>query len=155
MIATWGQLVHQLQRMRPFAEELVRLSLLYLNAMEEKKREKLNKNKRDEQDARDQAEFDKLAEIAYGTTEFVIDGDYEYIGLRSGSGAMYLNSIEITWVTEEVEETESYILSVSNAGWATLFLDFNAAIPADVDALPDRRSHRLRARCPSDADSIR
>ena len=74
---------------------------------------------------------DKLAEIACGTTEFVIEGDYEYIGLRSGSGAMYLNSIEITWVEEE---PESYTLTVTDAGYATLFLDFNAAIPADVEA---------------------
>ena len=70
---------------------------------------------------------DKLAEIACGTTEFVIEGDYEYIGLRSGSGAMYLNSIEITWV---VEEPESYTLTVTDAGYATLFLDFPATIPA-------------------------
>ena len=77
---------------------------------------------------------DKLAVIVCGTTEFVIEGDYEYIGLRSGSGAMYLNSIEITWVTEEVEETESYTLAVGETGYATLYLDFAAAIPADVDA---------------------
>ena len=30
--------------------------------------------------------------------------------------------------------TKSYTLSVGTAGWATLFLDFNAAIPADVEA---------------------
>ena len=74
---------------------------------------------------------DKLAAIPFGTLEFVIDGDYEYIGLRSGSGAMYLNSVEITWVEEE---PESYTLTVTDAGYATLFLDFNAAIPADVKA---------------------
>ena len=74
---------------------------------------------------------DKLAEIACGTTEFIIEGDYEYIGLRSGSGAMYLNSIEITWVEEE---PESYTLTVTDAGYATLFLDFAAAIPANVEA---------------------
>ena len=72
---------------------------------------------------------DKLAKVTCGTTEFVIEGDYEYIGLRSGSGAMYLNSVEITWVEEE-----SYTLSVTAAGWATLCLDFAAAIPTDVEA---------------------
>ena len=39
-----------------------------------------------------------LGTIVYGTsTELVIDGDYEYIGLRSNSGAMYLTSVSITW----------------------------------------------------------
>ena len=42
----------------------------------------------------------KLGSIKYGTsTELVISGDYEYIGLRSASGAMYLTEIEITWET--------------------------------------------------------
>ena len=36
-------------------------------------------------------------------------------------------------VTEETAE-ESYTLTVTDAGYATLFLDFNAAIPADVKA---------------------
>ena len=40
----------------------------------------------------------KLGSIKYGTsTELTIEGDYEYIGLRSNSGAMYLTSISITW----------------------------------------------------------
>ena len=40
----------------------------------------------------------KLGSIKKGTsTELTIDGDYEYIGLRSNSGAMYLTSISITW----------------------------------------------------------
>ena len=40
----------------------------------------------------------KLGSITYGTsTELEITGDYEYIGLRSNSGAMYLASVTITW----------------------------------------------------------
>ena len=40
----------------------------------------------------------KLGSIVYGTsTELEITGDYEYIGLRSKSGAMYLTSVTITW----------------------------------------------------------
>lgn len=40
----------------------------------------------------------KLGSIVYGTsTELVIEGDYEYIGLRSNSSAMYLEEIKITW----------------------------------------------------------
>ncbi|MBR4966707.1 MAG: chitobiase/beta-hexosaminidase C-terminal domain-containing protein, partial [Bacteroidaceae bacterium] len=30
-------------------------------------------------------------------TDIEVDGDYEYIGLRSNSGAMYINEINITW----------------------------------------------------------
>lgn len=42
----------------------------------------------------------KLGSIKCGTsTELVISGDYEFIGLRSNSGAMYLTEIEITWDT--------------------------------------------------------
>ena len=95
---------------------------------------------------------DKLAEIACGTTEFVIEGDYEYIGLRSGSGAMYLNSIEITWVEEEepVAETwssfyaafpvaipegiEAYIVTAANAGYVTLTQIYNA-VPASTGVI--------------------
>ena len=40
----------------------------------------------------------KLGSITYGTsTELEITGDYEYIGLRSKDGAMYLDSVTITW----------------------------------------------------------
>ncbi|MBO7192723.1 MAG: chitobiase/beta-hexosaminidase C-terminal domain-containing protein [Bacteroidaceae bacterium] len=96
---------------------------------------------------------DKLAEIACGTTEFIIEGDYEYIGLRSGSGAMYLNSIEITWVEEEEEpvaETwssfyaafpvaipegvEAYIVTAANAGYVTLTQIYNA-VPANTGVI--------------------
>lgn len=40
----------------------------------------------------------KIGSIICGTsTELVIEGDYPYIGIRSKSGALYLNSITITW----------------------------------------------------------
>lgn len=39
-----------------------------------------------------------LGTIVNGTsTELEIDGDYEYIGMRSSSSAMYIDEIEITW----------------------------------------------------------
>ena len=39
-----------------------------------------------------------IGEIVNGTsTELVVEGDYEYIGLRSKNGAMYLSEIKITW----------------------------------------------------------
>lgn len=45
----------------------------------------------------------KLGTIVCGTsTELDINGDYEYIGLRSNSGAMYLSEIKITWSTGSV-----------------------------------------------------
>lgn len=48
----------------------------------------------------------KLGSIVKGTsTELTITGEYEYIGLRSNSGAMYLTSITIEW---ESGETVSY-----------------------------------------------
>ena len=47
----------------------------------------------------------KLGSIVYGTsTELTIEGEYEYIGLRSNSGAMYLTSISITWDASNVVE---------------------------------------------------
>ena len=40
----------------------------------------------------------KIGSIVYGTsTELTISGDYTFVGLRSNSGAMYLDKIEITW----------------------------------------------------------
>ncbi len=43
-----------------------------------------------------------IGTIVYGeTTAFTIPSGYSYIGLRSASGAMYLNSISITWANED------------------------------------------------------
>ena len=43
----------------------------------------------------------KIGSIVKGTsTELTISGDYEYIGFRSNSGALYLTSVSITWVSE-------------------------------------------------------
>ena len=39
-----------------------------------------------------------LGTIEYGsTTELTVSGSYEYVGVRSSSGALYLNSITFTW----------------------------------------------------------
>lgn len=44
----------------------------------------------------------KLGSIVKGTsTELIITDDYEFIGLRSNSNAMYITSIEITWDNSE------------------------------------------------------
>lgn len=53
----------------------------------------------------------KLGSIVCGTsTELVVEGDYEYIALRSKSGAMYITSIEVEWTVEssDVEINETY-----------------------------------------------
>lgn len=50
---------------------------------------------------------EKLGSIAYGETTFVISGQYEYIGVRSNSGALYLDSIEFTWTDESYEGSTS------------------------------------------------
>ncbi len=43
----------------------------------------------------------KIGSITYGTsTELTISDDYEYIGIRSNSGALYLTSVTITWSTD-------------------------------------------------------
>ena len=52
----------------------------------------------------------KIGSIAYGTSTILnISDDYEYIGIRSNSGALYLDSIVIDWV-------ESYSYTYSNVG---------------------------------------
>ena len=61
---------------------------------------------------------EKLGSIVCGTsTELVIERDFKYIGLRSNSGAMYLQSITITW-EKEVEATEltAPVISISGVG---------------------------------------
>lgn len=51
----------------------------------------------------------KLGSIVYGTsTELAIEGDYEYIGIRSASGALYLTSISIDWETGTPTTYDNY-----------------------------------------------
>ncbi len=52
-----------------------------------------------------------LGSITKGTsTELTITGDYEYIGIRSGYGALYLNSISIYWVNGTPDTYSAYTL---------------------------------------------
>ena len=44
-----------------------------------------------------------LGSIKNGTTELVIEGDYEYIGFRSNDGALYLDEVQIEWKGGEQE----------------------------------------------------
>ena len=68
----------------------------------------------------------KLGSIVNGTsTKLTITGDYTYIGIRSKSGAMYLNSITIDWETGTPATYSAYcttvpaVIDVTAAGWAT------------------------------------
>ncbi len=75
----------------------------------------------------------KLGSITGGasrSTELTISGDYKYIGVRSNSGALYLNSIEIIW---EVEPA-SYTLAVGETRYSTLSLGYDATIPQGAKA---------------------
>ncbi len=54
-----------------------------------------------------------LGTIVKGTsTELTISGDYEYVGLRSASGAMYLTSISITWENSTPASYSDYCTTV-------------------------------------------
>ena len=55
-----------------------------------------------------------IGSIVYGTgTELTISGDYEYIGLRSNSGAMYLENISIDWTTGTPDTYSGYCTTVA------------------------------------------
>lgn len=56
----------------------------------------------------------KLGSILNGTTTFEIAGDYEYIGLRSNSGAIYLTEIQIVWETTGGEGTTKTVYAESD-----------------------------------------
>ena len=45
----------------------------------------------------DNSKGTKIGSISMGTTSLTVTGDYRYIGVRSNSGALYMNSLTITW----------------------------------------------------------
>ena len=70
----------------------------------------------------------KIGSIVCGTsTELVIEGDYEYIGLRSNSAAMYIESIAIEWTTTAADEGGTEVTT-------TTYSDSAFAIRCAVDA---------------------
>ncbi|MBQ2794009.1 MAG: Ig-like domain-containing protein [Clostridia bacterium] len=76
-----------------------------------------------------------LGEIVYGTsTTLTISGDYEYIGLRSASGAMYLTDISIEWEPDGAGETVQKTVC-SDSQFAFRF-GVNAGI-ADIEGVTD------------------
>lgn len=72
-----------------------------------------------------------LGTIVCGTsTELVIDGNYPYIGIRSNSGALYLNSVSITWETGSSEPApNTYTVSCATVSGGTL-----SATPSKAEA---------------------
>lgn len=59
---------------------------------------------------------------------FVIEGDYAFIGLRSNDGAIYLNSITITW-EQEGGATEEVTVNLAD-GFGTLYNANALTVPA-------------------------
>ena len=78
----------------------------------------------------------KIGSIKKGTTELVLTGDYAFIGIRSNSGALYLEEINITWEstndsTSGTEQKEVY----KNSEFAFRFaVDASLVNIADVDS---------------------
>ncbi len=53
---------------------------------------------------------DLLGTIVCGTsTELTITADYEFVGFRSNSGAMYLEKVQIVWETEDQPQDKYYV----------------------------------------------
>ena len=73
----------------------------------------------------------KIGTIVCGTSdELVIDGDYPYIGIRSNSGALYLNSVSITWESGSSEPApDTYSVSCETVTGGTL-----SATPSKAEA---------------------
>ena len=66
----------------------------------------------------------KLGSIKCGTsTELVITGDYKFIGMRSNSSAMYIDKIEITWVSGNGGSTPEPATPVLSINPTTLSFD--------------------------------
>ena len=80
-----------------------------------------------------------IGTIVNGTsTELTITGDYEYVGLRSASGAMYLTSISIDWETGTPDTYSGYCTAIvepytiPSSGLGT----YCSQYPLDLDELP-------------------
>ena len=71
----------------------------------------------------------KLGSIDYGTTELEITGNYAYIGVRSKSGALYMNKLSITWISTVYSAYCTTIaapsVTISDAKYATFVPNTN------------------------------
>ncbi len=75
-----------------------------------------------------------LGTIVCGTsTELTINGDYEYIGMRSASGAMYLNEIQITWSAGSAANYTSFITSCCQSPAVVTVTPADASLELNID----------------------
>ncbi len=75
-----------------------------------------------------------LGTIVKGTsTELTITGDYEYIGLRSNSGAMYLDEIQITWSAGSAANYTSFITSCCQSPAVVTVTPADASLELNID----------------------
>lgn len=67
----------------------------------------------------DSTKGDLLTTISYSDSpvEYVFDSDYKYVGIRSASGAAYLDSISIVWNLYSADEVASQIKNLAG-GWS-------------------------------------
>lgn len=72
----------------------------------------------------------KLGSIKRSETSFVVEGDYQYLGLRSRSGAIYCDTIAITWSVEDanagladgdyyIQNVQSGLFLAGSNNWGT------------------------------------
>ena len=94
----------------------------------------------------------KIGTIVKGTsTELEINGDYEYIGLRSNSGAMYLTSISITWdASNVVDVPDAPVLtdSQSFSGSMTVTITSDATVYYTTDGTTPSSSNGTKYTAP-------
>ena len=75
-----------------------------------------------------------LGSIKYGTsTELTITDDYEYIGLRSSSDAMYLDEIQITWSAGSAANYTSFITSCCQSQAVVTVTPADANLELNID----------------------
>ena len=77
----------------------------------------------------------QIGYIMMGSSELVIEGDYTYVGVRSNSGALYLDKITFTWETAAGgSSSTTYYTSFENCS-ATDIESVETAQPAAIKAL--------------------
>ncbi len=78
----------------------------------------------------------KLGSIVMETsTELTISGDYEYIGMRSNSGAMWLDEIDITWSQDgDTPPAPTYTVSFDANGGTGTMANVTTASPYTLPA---------------------
>lgn len=70
-----------------------------------------------------------IGEIGTTDTELDLGAEYEYIGIRSKSGAMYLDEVDITWSTGAANTVPKPVLTPSQSFYGSL----EVSITSDLD----------------------